>query len=183
MGRLVEFSASGLQEAGFQEPVGFKTIGRNDVLGYRGAPDVEGIYIVLQAPSELPIFIPADHPRHAGATRTECLAKRWVAAASVLYIGKAPLRAPRKANGKRTGLWQRINEYQGFVYRAGTNHSGGEDLRRLPERDSLTVTWRPTGNPGVVERGLIAEFTRRYSARPFANRDDGDGPLISPRCC
>lgn len=176
------FNAAGLREAGFVVPIPFRDIERTDVLSYRGASDVQGVYVVLHEPAPQPDFLAPDHPKHQKVTATACLAERWVPEASVLYIGKAPLRAPNK-RGKRAGLWQRIKEYRGFVYRSRTNHQGGEDLRRLPDRDSFMVTWKDVPNPSGTERDLILEFSGVYGRRPFGNRDDGDGPLVGEKSC
>lgn len=159
-----------------------KPIERLDVLGYRAAPDVEGVYVVLHRPSPRPDFLPPDHPRREKATVDSCLAKRWISDAWILYIGKAPFRSEDE-RGRRDALWQRIKEYRGSIYRSRTDHLGGEDLRRLPDRDSFLLTWKAVAEPSKVERDLIIEFTNAYKKRPFGNRDDGDGPLISPKCC
>ncbi|MGW9415172.1 hypothetical protein [Arthrobacter cupressi] len=174
------FTAEGLLEAGFHEPILLKPIERTDVLVHRGAKDIEGIYVVLHQPTAMARFLPPDHPRHIEFTSDECLAERWLSAASVLYIGKAPFRKA-DPDGKKDGLWQRIKELRGFVYRARTNHRGGEDLRRVPTRDTFLVTWKETDRPAEEERDLIKEFKDLHGgARPFANRNDGGaGPKAS----
>lgn len=179
---MTSFRLPGLQTDGFCHPVPFKPIERLDVLDYRAAPDVEGVYAILHRPSQRPDFLPPDHPRRTKAALESCLAKRWIPQASILYIGKAPFRS-EDDRGKRDALWQRIKEYRGTIYRSRTDHLGGEDLRRLPDRDSFLLTWKAVAEPSQVERGLIIEFTGVYKKRPFGNRDDGDGPLISSKCC
>lgn len=179
---MTSFRLPGLETGGFRDPVLFKPIERLDVLGYRAALDVEGVYVVLHRPSERPDFLPPDHPRRTKAALESCLARRWIPQAWILYIGKAPFRSEDE-RGKRAALWQRIKEYRGAIYRSRTDHLGGEDLRRLPDRDSLLLTWKAVAEPSKVERGLIIQFTDVYKTRPFGNRDDGDGPLISPKCC
>lgn len=138
--------------------------------------------MVSHDPRVVADFLDPDHPKHSKVTPEYCLAQRWLSTASVIYIGKAPFRRPDD-RGKMDGLWQRIKEFSGFIYRSRTDHKGGEDLRRLPTRDTFRVTWKETSDPSATERGLIREFRGIYGTRPFGNRDDGDGPLLGPKCC
>lgn len=168
-----DFSMEGLRQAGFSAPYLLKTIERTDVLGARGSADVQGLYVVMHEPCRLPRFLEPDHPRRRTFTPDSALGARWVVSASVLYIGKAPFRTENAVTGKRAGLWQRIKEYRNFIYRLGTNHAGGEDLRRLPDRDSFLVCWKSVADPGSEERRMIADFRRAFGdIRPFGNRQD-----------
>lgn len=168
-----DFSLQGLRQAGFSLPRPLKTVERTDVLGPRGAADVQGVYVVTHEPCPLPRFLEPDHPRRSTFTTVDEMATRWIAAATVLYIGKAPFRKADDVTGKRDGLWQRIKEYRGFIYRARTNHAGGEDLRRLPDRDEFRVCWKQVADPGLEERQMISGFRQAHGGmRPFGNRQD-----------
>lgn len=173
MANLDGFTLAGLLEAGFRGPLPLKTIVRTDVLGPRGSADAEGVYVVTHEPCPLPHFLPPDHPKHLNFTSEEEMTRRWIPSATVLYVGKAPFRKADEATGKRNGLWQRIKEYRGFIYRSRTNHAGGEDLRRLPCRDLFSILWTPVSDPTPVERRMIADFRKANNdMRPFGNRQD-----------
>lgn len=101
------------------------------------------------------------------------MSERWIPPATILYVGKAPFRKLSETTGKRDGLWQRIKEYRGYIYRSRTNHAGGEDLRRLPDRDSFHLLWKPVSRPGLEERLMIADSRKGHGGmRSFGNRQD-----------
>lgn len=164
---------AGLLGVGFDGPIPLKWIERTQILGARGSQDVEGLYVVVHDPCAVPEFLVPDHPTRLTFTPDDEMSERWVPSATVLYIGKAPFRKADEVTGKRDGLWQRIKEYRGFIYRSRTNHAGGEDLRRLPDRDSFGVLWKESSNPGPSEREMIRDFRREHGGkRPFGNRQD-----------
>lgn len=168
-----DFTLVGLRQAGFCAPRLLKPIERVDVVGQRGSTDIQGLYVVTHEPGPLPTFLEPDHPKRKSFTEWDEMAARWLPAAAILYIGKAPFRKEDETTGKRDGLWQRIKEYRGFIYRSRTNHAGGEDLRRLPDRDEFQVCWKQVGDPGEAEQQMISDFRKAHEGlRPFGNRQD-----------
>ena len=94
---------------------------------------------------------------------TTQLAAKWVEGAKILYIGKADAGA---AAGH--GLRGRLRQYARHGL-GGTSHHGGRYIWQLQDSAALLVAWRPTLDPRVEEKALLAEFETEHNALPFAN--------------
>ncbi|WP_157155924.1 hypothetical protein [Diaminobutyricimonas sp. LJ205] len=166
----MRYTTSDLRAYGFVGFVPFPTWSRADIIT-PGQSDVEGVYAVVREAGTVPEFTddlrPA--PRRRSRTAAEA-ADRWVANVAVLYFGMAPLRRASK-RGTRTGLAQRIHEYQRHGLHGGSNHHGGKLIWQTGDPDALLVAWKvlPEGESRVVESALIAGFRQQMGRPPFAN--------------
>lgn len=169
----MDYSRVGLRTAHFNGFVPIKSLAREDVLGHRGNADVEGVYIVLRPARTRPDFIEDDHPQpRLPVMDTTKVASRWpVDSPEVLYIGKAPLRG--REGERRSGLANRMLEFQKCGMAGGTNHFGGRLIWRIADRDRLLICWKclPEGTAADVESLMIAGFKgfNQLKLPPFAN--------------
>lgn len=168
----MDYSAAGLRAAHFKGFLPLKTLTRSDVLGRRGAVDVEGVYAILRPNRSKPRFIDDDHPNpRPPVMTTERVAARWPdGGPEILYIGKAPLRV--RDGERRNGLANRMAEFQKCGFFGGGNHFGGRLIWRIADRDSLLICWKclPRGTAADVESLMITGFKKANRQRPpFAN--------------
>jgi len=119
------------------------------------------VYIVLRPDAELPHDFLDENPVKRARLRVytpEDLSRRWVAGASVVYIGKAM---------GSEGLRDRLRPFS----RKSNSHSGGRAIWQLHDATSLLVCWTET--PGYradqVEDDLIDRFKAVHGLTPFAN--------------
>lgn len=85
------------------------------------------------------------------------LEAKWIANASILYIGKAK------------SLRSRIDQFARFGRSEPIGHWGGRYLWQLSNPDNLLIAWRTGPDPAAAEADLITSFITEYGALPFAN--------------
>lgn len=146
-----------LKAAGF---IGFKTIeelGSNKGL----IPKVKGVYLILNLNSNPSFkevgtggFFKGKNPN----VLVETLREKWIAEATVIYIGKA------------TSLFKRLGQYFRFGEGKNVGHWGGRYIWQLENSKDLVVCWKTTENdPREMESALIQEFVKQFGKRPYAN--------------
>lgn len=140
------------------------------LLATRLLPLDSGIYVVIRVSASAPTFLAAStagwRKGSNPAVSTTQLAAKWVEGAKILYIGKADAGA---AAGH--GLRGRLRQYARHGL-GGTSHHGGRYIWQLQDSAALLVAWRPTLDPRVEEKALLAElaeFETEHNALPFAN--------------
>lgn len=166
----MRYTITDLLAYGFVGFISFPTWSKADVVA-PGQPDVEGVYAVLREDVAVPEFVDDTRPvPHRRARTAAEAADRWVTGVGVLYFGMAPLRRTSK-HGTRSGLAQRIYEYQRHGLNGGSNHHGGKLIWQTSEPSALFIAWKllPEGESRGVESGLIAGFQQRMGKPPFAN--------------
>lgn len=133
-----------------------------------GVADECGVYVVLRESRSLPRFLPRSP---AGWFKgldpsypLSILKEKWVAAADIIYIGKA---GPAD---ERT-IRRRVTEFLKFGAGAPIGHRGGRAIWQLPGVWSCLLAWRacPGSIPRQHEKALISEFEGSYGKIPFAN--------------
>jgi len=164
----MDWTVHGLQSEGFE---GFSRFAElvDDVVPAGG-----GVYVVLRSTNDPPEFLATSaagwfkgkDPSVAPAA----LQAAWITETSVLYIGKAS-----EGLRHRRGLRKRLSEYRRHGQGEPIGHWGGRYIWQLTDSDQLRVAWKvtPEQDPEGVEAALIADFTKRYGTRPFANRKAG----------
>jgi hypothetical protein len=163
-------SIPALEADGF---TGFLTIGQLHSGACLDVPDERGLYVVLRrgdAPHEFMArgSAPAWRGMDPSVSRDE-LTARWIAGATVLYVGSA--RGP----GVRSRLRQRIKRYLRFGHGRVVSHWGGRLIWQLREASRLVIAWRPCGDaedPAQLQADLLARFEQAHGAMPFANGAD-----------
>lgn len=153
-----------MQRRGFRGFVPFAKLPHSDV------PRLPGVYCVLRETEAAPAFLedsPAGHFKGKDPTVSVAeLRSAWVAAARVVYMGKAGA----GADGKR-GLRKRLDEYRAFGSGRPVGHYGGRRIWQLADSAELIVGWMttPDEEAATVERDLLTEFAQQYGQLPFAN--------------
>jgi hypothetical protein len=164
LSRPMDWSQSGLEQAGFSGWVPFSALGTANV------PADPGVYVVLRPDNTTPLFLPVSP---AGwfkgkdpSVPIADLEKSWVPDASLLYVGKA-----NGGRDGRRGLRTRLDEYRRYGAGTPVAHRGGRYVWQLADSDDLLVGWKTTadGIARELERNMIAEFKAMHSKRPFAN--------------
>jgi hypothetical protein len=91
---------------------------------------------------------------------------RWLAAQTIVYVGKA-------GGANKSNLSKRVEQFYRHHYGNHSPHRGGQDVHQLLPDMSLWLFWAPTQDaPRTVERRMLAEFAAKAGHRPFANRQD-----------
>jgi hypothetical protein len=129
-------------------------------------PKQKGIYTILRHDTSKPTFL----TRSVGGWfkgldpnyPQNIVNSRWVAGASILYIGKA--------NGKN-GLRQRLRQLVQFGMGKSVGHRGGRLIWHLKDSSDLLVRWFELTNHDAdqAESELINTFKNIYGKRPYAN--------------
>ena len=132
------------------------------------APDSRGVYLVLMPDGFISDFVErGTGGRFKGRDPNrpiDLLRTHWIDGTAVLNIGQAG------GNGSSATLRKRLRQYMRFGAGEAVGHWGGRHIWQLADSDDLIICWKVTeGDPRVVEREMIAEFTARHGRRPFAN--------------
>ena len=164
------FTIDDLQADGFVGFVPLAAFEKPFVMG--DGPDVEGVYVVLRESAVRPTFREDTHRKPRSKIYTAAQAEaEWVDGSQMLYVGKGPLRKPRR--GRRQGLAQRINEMRAHGHDGGANHYGGKLLWQIEDTDSLLIAWKVLieGTADDVETALIRRFMDQAESgrTPYAN--------------
>ena len=159
-----------LESAGF---VGFQATVTLQLDRCERVPIERGVYVVTRDPEYPPQFrakSPAGHYRGGDPTLpVEALSERWIAGATVLYIGVAP------GTGVRALLQQRIKRTVRFGGGADIAHPGGAALWQLEGSMQLRFAWKTLDeDPQPLAEALLAEFVARHGRAPFAQDDQGE---------
>lgn len=166
------FTIDDLKADGFVGFVALESFAKPQVTG--GGDDIEGVYVVVRQATDTPDFLEDTHrkPRATVYSAAQAQAK-WVDSAQLLYIGKGPLRKPRR--GRRNGLAHRIAELRAHGFTGGANHYGGKLLWQTTVATELLVGWKkvPEGDAGLVEGQMIHAFVSECMRLPFANISSG----------
>lgn len=163
-------SVDSLRAAGF---AGFATVA--GLAGSRCAevPVARGVYVIVREPALPPLFMSrsvAGHYRGRDPSRpVDTLTGRWVAAATVLFIGEAG------GTGVRGQLQQRIKRHLRFGGGAAIGAEGGSFVWQLRDHRALRFGWMVCDDPGERAAELRAAFRGRYGAAPFANEEEDTG--------
>jgi hypothetical protein len=150
--------------------LGFSTVKSLRLTRCAEVPAQQGIYVVLRRGFVAPRFL----ERGSGGqfkgkdpnVAISVLKLAWVAAAIVLYVGKA-------GGGKRKAhLKGRINLLIQFGSGANVAHWGGRYLWQLADAEDLILCWKPIprSDPRSAEKAIISEFEATHGRRPYANR-------------
>lgn len=164
----VDWSRRGLEAAGFLGFVPFADLDQAQV------PRASGVYLVARPGFDVPRFLPSSpagwFKGRDPSVPMPVLRANWVAAASVLYIGKAA----GGTTGQR-GLRRRLGEFRRHGHGKPTGHWGGRYIWQLEDSDLLLVCWQATSDedPEQVEAELLARFVTDHGALPFANLKRG----------
>ena len=122
-------------------------------------PRRHGVYVVLHENDRRPEFLASNVITKRMPYDPVHLEGKWLAGASVVYVGKAE---------GREGLHTRVGAFS----RQAENHSGGRALWQLDSAGDLLVAWLET--PGesalAVEQSYLQAFKAEYGSYPFANR-------------
>jgi len=154
---LVPFSREWLEAEGFG---GFITVASLQE-STAAIPGVPGVYVVC-APAPGPgRFLAASEggwfKRKDPTVPVSTLKDRWHPTTTGLYIGKA------------ASLRSRIGQLVRFGGGAPVGHWGGRYLWQVERSSDFLVAWREADEPRAAEVLLLAEFTERFGAQPFAN--------------
>jgi hypothetical protein len=88
----------------------------------------------------------------------ELLCERWIADASVLYLGMAG-----------SNLRQRIRALIDYGNGRPVGHQGGRYLWQVDGSAGFLVAWKIDRDPRHLESRLLAEFEKVHARLPFAN--------------
>jgi len=135
---------------------------------FASVPKFKGIYQVLWNPTEKPRFLDQNPAgRYKGRDPSRPIAElkaEWVEGASVLFIGEAG------GGGAKATLRSRLRSMIRFGRGEAVGHWSGHSLWQLVNPEDLTIVWSSMrGDPGKLERELLASFEAQYGSKPFAN--------------
>jgi len=159
-------SLDAIRGAGF---LGFTTVRELQATRCREVPQEPGVYLILRTPAHVCSFSPSScGGRFKGKDPTVPISRlheHWIAAAIIIYIGKA--------GGGRSNavLRRRLWDYMRFGAGEPVGHWGGRLIWQLDNCRDLIVCWKPSRNEDAasIESDLIGSFTASYGRRPFAN--------------
>ncbi len=167
-------STLGREELKSEGFVGFVTFEALREGGFAQVPEAEGTYVVLREAMQPPEFLEASiGGRFKGEDPTvpvATLEARWVAGASVLYIGKAG--SSTRGKGR---LRARLQEYAAFGAGRSVRHRDRRFIWQLADSAGLLVAWRECRDDETAreaEARLLSDFKRAYGRLPFANIAD-----------
>ena len=161
------WTQAGLAETGFVGFVAFAELPLAEV------PPTAGVYVVVRPDAAKPVLFersPAGWFKGQDpSVDVERLERKWVADASIIYIGKAGL------GSRGGGLRRRLDQYRRHGAGEPVGHWGGRFIWQLADRQQLRVGWKvtPDIDPEDVEFSLIADFVGAYGRLPFANLKRG----------
>lgn len=154
-----------IKKAGFS---GFKKISEL-LINSSLIPKIKGVYLILDINNRTPVFLEMGTGGHFKGKNPNViiskLEENWVADTVVVYIGKAG------KNGSNVTLQSRLKQYFSFGQGKNIGHWGGRFIWQLRNSNDLIVCWKelPLDDPRTIESGLIRQFVKIYSKRPFAN--------------
>lgn len=159
--KSLPFTREWLSARGF---TGFRTFSE---LPTAGVPKRGGIYVVVREQTAAPEWLEVSSGGWLkGKDPTvplSTLARRWVPAAPVLYIGKADARGRRH-------LQKRLDEYRQFGAGEPVRHWGGRLIWQLADVPACVVAWRLVDHhPVCREREFVRRFEHEFNQPPFAN--------------
>jgi hypothetical protein len=132
-------------------------------------PKVRGVYLILYTNAHEPAFLSVGcggffKGKDPNASLAE-LKSNWVSNSLVVYVGKAG------GSGSSATLHSRLKQYLAFGQGKKVGHYGGRYIWQLQNPKELIVCWKPlkVDEPREIERQLIADFSRQFGKKPFAN--------------
>lgn len=126
-------------------------------------PPTEGVYVVLRATNDKPIFLEEGTGGHFKDRNPNVpiaeLEKKFVGGSDTMYIGKA------------TNLHKRLGQLLRFGAGANVGHWGGRYLWQLADSDNLLIAWKETypSNSREVEFEMLTTYRNEHGRLPFAN--------------
>lgn len=154
------FHRAALEDLGFEGFVTFQDLRQGRIAE---VPAAKGVYVVLRVAGRKPAFLSTNPGgRFKGrdpSVGPEVLRAKWVAAASVIYIGKGD------------NLRRRLSEFMRFGSGEPIGHWGGRYIWQVAGSGRFVVGWMQTAPVAArtTEIDLLAHFVATYGRRPFAN--------------